>query len=457
MKWKVGVGALLVLWADHCTATVAELAATSRAPLRIACVGDSITLGVGLACPETQSFPARLGQLWLSRQLIVSNFGVSGRTLLRGGDYPYVRTTAFRAAMEFAPDAVIVLFGANDTRPPNRPKLGEFKRDAVDLVRRFQALPSRPMVFVALPTPVWDNSHGVDGTLLREFVIPRWCEVAAECRARLMDLHTPLLEARPRFPDGVHPDELGALAIAMLADSHVRSWRTKVWVSNFRLQASGSTRGHGDPTGAWSAIGELWYAARPNLKAVLAGEDWLQLHQQRVAAAAQIGAKLLLIGDDRFDIRDSAPPSWLGIPTAWMGYAGDQPPNVLWRLRDALQKLPTVQRVVVGIDVSRVPLKRDLWGLFYLDKLPRTDVEIAVLLGPYQSAEDYNTTERLAYENSFRRPIGGVTNRLVWLDQLSAMAEVALTTDSTPMDPPANDPMYLIHRWLQTTERHTRK
>lgn len=223
MRWAAASVAVLALPAAIGAADTLSHLTSSSARFRIACVGDSITYGAGLAAPVTRSYPARLAERFPTGRVVVGNFGAPGRTLLRDSDHPYLRTSEFRAATAFAPNAVVVLLGANDTRPPNRPKLGEFKRDAADLVRRFQALPSRPMVFVALPTPAWENPHGVDGSLLREFVILRWCEVAAECRAHVIDLHTPLLGVRDRFPDGVHPNEEGARAIATLVYEGLRS------------------------------------------------------------------------------------------------------------------------------------------------------------------------------------------------------------------------------------------
>jgi len=61
---------------------------TARAaePIKIACVGDSITQGAG--AKSGQSYPAQL-QALLGDGYKVGNFGVSGRTLLKKGDFPY--------------------------------------------------------------------------------------------------------------------------------------------------------------------------------------------------------------------------------------------------------------------------------------------------------------------------------------------------------------------------------
>ena len=65
------------------------------APIRVACVGDSITAGFG--APKGWSYPDQLRMI-LGAGWEVGNFGVSGRTLLRQGDRPYVKEAALTQA-----------------------------------------------------------------------------------------------------------------------------------------------------------------------------------------------------------------------------------------------------------------------------------------------------------------------------------------------------------------------
>jgi hypothetical protein len=51
-------------------------AATPAAPIKVACIGDSITEGAGLSNPALESYPARLQRL-LGAGYIVRNYGVS--------------------------------------------------------------------------------------------------------------------------------------------------------------------------------------------------------------------------------------------------------------------------------------------------------------------------------------------------------------------------------------------
>src|SRR5271168_4090727 len=104
------------------------LASTACAdPIRVACVGDSITFGAGVT--KGWPYPAQLGRM-LGSGYDVRNFGVSGATLLRAGDKPYDKQKAFPAALAFKPDIVILMLGTNDTKPQNwGPHAAEFDAD----------------------------------------------------------------------------------------------------------------------------------------------------------------------------------------------------------------------------------------------------------------------------------------------------------------------------------------
>src|SRR5690242_3952386 len=102
------------LWSVSCLFT----AWINAAPVKIACIGDSITEGLGLSSPSTQSYPARLQQL-LGTNYMVRNFGVRGRTLLKQGDLPYWKEPFFKQSHDFYPDIVIIQLGTNDSKPQN--------------------------------------------------------------------------------------------------------------------------------------------------------------------------------------------------------------------------------------------------------------------------------------------------------------------------------------------------
>jgi len=65
-----------------------------QSPVKVACIGNSITYGSGIPDRARDSYPAQLGRM-LGDKWIVKNFGVSGRTMLKKGDFPYWKEVAW--------------------------------------------------------------------------------------------------------------------------------------------------------------------------------------------------------------------------------------------------------------------------------------------------------------------------------------------------------------------------
>src|SRR5688572_13260471 len=92
----------------------------NRLPIRVACVGDSITYGYGIKDRERDSYPAQLGAL-LGSKWDVRNFGVNGATALKKGTRPYSGLQAYQDALAFEPDIVVIKLGTNDTNAKSWP------------------------------------------------------------------------------------------------------------------------------------------------------------------------------------------------------------------------------------------------------------------------------------------------------------------------------------------------
>jgi lysophospholipase L1-like esterase len=180
-------------------------------PVRVACVGASITQGVG-AHPG-KSYPEQL-QAILGKKWIVKNFGVSGRTMTRKGDSPYWTAPAFKAAHDLNPNIVVILLGTNDTKPNNWKHHDEFYGDCRDLIESFKELPAHPHVFICrLPPVTAPGNYGIVPANLK-LELPLIEKAAAAEHAGLIDVYGALL-SRPRlFPDHVHPNDEGAAIIA---------------------------------------------------------------------------------------------------------------------------------------------------------------------------------------------------------------------------------------------------
>ncbi len=185
-----------------------------KVPIRLACVGDSITEGSGAA--KGMSYPAQL-QVLLGESWQVKNFGVGGRTLMRSGDFPYWKEDRFKQAQEFDPNVVVIMLGTNDTKPQNWSHKEEFEKDYRDLVKTFQNLKSKPRIFLcrAVPVPGAGN-FGINEAGIQE-QIPIVDRLAKEVGAGVIDMHAALIEKANLLPDRVHPNTEGAGEMAKAA------------------------------------------------------------------------------------------------------------------------------------------------------------------------------------------------------------------------------------------------
>jgi acyl-CoA thioesterase-1 len=183
------------------------------APIRVACVGDSITFGAGIRDRATNSYPAQLAAM-LGDGYDVRNFGVNGATMLKKGNKPYCRLKPYKAAQEFEPNVVIIKLGTNDTKPGNWQHADELEADYTEMVTTFQGLDSKPTVYVCYPVPVVGEQWGISDARVREGVIPVVDKVAKATGATVVDLYEPLKDKPKLLPDKVHPNAEGAKIIA---------------------------------------------------------------------------------------------------------------------------------------------------------------------------------------------------------------------------------------------------
>jgi lysophospholipase L1-like esterase len=174
-------------------------------PLRVACIGDSITEGSG--------YPNNL-QMLLGTNYAVGNFGVSGSTVSLKSGKPYMNQTAFQKAKAFQPDIVIIMLGTNDANPAAYQYLESTAYDYKQLIAEFQALPGSQEVWLVQPPPIFNNGPGPNNTNLVQGVIPTIRQVATDLNLSTIDVYTAMANYPEYFPDGVHPDNEGAKVIA---------------------------------------------------------------------------------------------------------------------------------------------------------------------------------------------------------------------------------------------------
>jgi lysophospholipase L1-like esterase len=185
-------------------------AAPLMAAIKVACVGDSITAGAGLKNARDEAYPSQLAQK-LGAEYEVRNFGVSGRTLLNHGDFPYAREKACQNALDWKADIVIIALGTNDSKPQNIKFAREFVADYKSLIGSFRNANSAVRIYVCLPPPVTPpGAYAINEDVIKRQIIPLAKKVAREENTGLIDFHSELKGKQEYFPDKVHPNAEGA-------------------------------------------------------------------------------------------------------------------------------------------------------------------------------------------------------------------------------------------------------
>lgn len=210
-------------WLDNRKAPAADA-------IRIACIGNSITDGHGIDMATQYGYPALLQQK-LGDKYWVKNFGVSARTMLNKGDHPYMNEMAWRDALAFQPDVVVIKLGTNDSKPHNWEHGAEFKQDLVQMIttlnpdlanlpknkkKRAKALAGmKTKIFLCTPIPAFKQTWNINDSVIVNGIIPVQQEVAQEYGLQVIDLHTLFANDGDKMLfDGIHPDGNGARRMA---------------------------------------------------------------------------------------------------------------------------------------------------------------------------------------------------------------------------------------------------
>lgn len=186
-------------------------------PIRVACIGNSVTYGYGIKDRENNSYPAQLQQLLGQGRYQVKNFGHSGATLLKQGHNPYIKTQAFREALAYHADIAVVHLGLNDTDPRNWPNYGDaFMADYSWLIDTLRKANPSVKIYICRLTPIFNN-HPRFRSGTRDWFWQIQDQIPLIAKANhtaLIDLHTALYNRPDLFPDAIHPLEEGAAILA---------------------------------------------------------------------------------------------------------------------------------------------------------------------------------------------------------------------------------------------------
>lgn len=227
----------------------AKKPAPKPTPVRVACVGNSITYGYLVEDRERNCYPAVLGRM-LGDGYEVGNFGVCGATLLNKGHNPYTKTKEYSDALALRADIVVIDLGVNDTDPRNWPNYrDEFIPDYAALIESFRKANPAAKIYVCRMTPI-AHRHRRYKAGTRDWFnqIQQAIERVARTQgAELIDLESVLKDRPELLPDAVHPTAEGARLMAEKIYSAITGDNGKlkmspVYTDNMVLQRGESTR-----------------------------------------------------------------------------------------------------------------------------------------------------------------------------------------------------------------------
>lgn len=117
--------------------------------LTVACVGDSLTFGMGTGNPDTESYPGVLATFTGEFKFTTENYGYSGATVDYESFLAYANTQPYEDSLKTEADIVLIMLGTNDAVwSPNQP---DFPEDFRQMLETYINLPHSPRVIVMTP------------------------------------------------------------------------------------------------------------------------------------------------------------------------------------------------------------------------------------------------------------------------------------------------------------------
>jgi acyl-CoA thioesterase I len=194
--------------------------------IKVACVGDRITEGSGLACQSKTAYPVVLDSI-LGPGYSVLNFGRGGAAMIKKSGKPYWNCKEFYDVFAFNPNIIIIKLGTNDVdiiiddSSINNVKAEIFSKDYQAMIDTFNTLSNKPEIFVCLPVPIYANNCNMCDSTLRISIIPAIRRIAEVNNLPVIDLYTQMSNQPENFSDGVHPTEKGARIMAEFVASEI--------------------------------------------------------------------------------------------------------------------------------------------------------------------------------------------------------------------------------------------
>ena len=197
-----------------------------KGKINVACIGDSLTRGAGVRGKKKLTWEYFLNEK-LGERYNVINCGISGCTLQKEGDCPYVDSTLFPYTLDLKADIYLVMLGSNDTKPQNWNE-ENYRRQLKDFLKGYMSLDNKPRVIAMIPVECYpEESTGKVAFNINKDVIDNVLpkiikETAEELDIETIDLLTPTINHEEWYADGVHPNGEGNRYLADFIFEHLK-------------------------------------------------------------------------------------------------------------------------------------------------------------------------------------------------------------------------------------------
>ncbi len=361
----------------------------SAEKIRVACLGNSITYGAGIANRESNSYPAQLAWL-LGDGYDVKNFGRNSATMLFKGNLPYVNTEEFSNALAFNPDIVFLGLGTNDTKPQNMRHFADFSHDASLIIDSLRSLPSHPRVILLSPMRCFlPAGSEISDSINQHVIAPALRALASEKHVELIDLSAFPGQALDEslMPDRLHPSSIGA---GMLARRLYDYLRPEGYDPN---PATRPVPGNEYRSGAGWREGADWHTVAREISDSLAASpvDLLFIGNS-ITQGFQGTRQLVTWGPGRQAVDDMFP----GVRWQSAGISGDRTQNVLWRIINGgygKSRPKVVNNVIAGDTPERIAAGEITVAEAAAKEFPGASI---FLLGPLPCGHEPSDPRRLA-------------------------------------------------------------
>ena len=196
---------------------------TEEGKIKVACVGDSITYGLGVSSWPDSNYPAVLGNL-LGPEYHVMNFGESGRSVQETADKPYVKEKSYINSLAYDSDILIFMMGTNDSKPYNWNGKEAFLQAYEKILDSYMQREHPPKLYLCTPATAFyvkGESDGEAGFDIQPNIVEEIAQMIREFatiyqkETILIDINFMTKEHPEWFEkDGIHPNREGAKGIA---------------------------------------------------------------------------------------------------------------------------------------------------------------------------------------------------------------------------------------------------